>query len=95
MSINVVNAGVSPLTRARWPSVSAPGLRGTARAAIGLLAYGAASLMLAVLVAVGASGMELPPAAAWVVDAATTDTAEQDPWCKTLNERPICVGEPN
>ncbi len=65
------------------------------RLLLGILPFLAASLIMALLVAMTALGLEHPSATGWRAGDTLASALEADAWCKTLNQRTICVGEPD
>jgi hypothetical protein len=105
MTLSASSATPSPTTlspslaaarvRAAEQRVGWPAGNPISRLPMGVFAYLAASFIMALMVAVAALAMEQPPAPIWIVGDATTAAPDEDAWCKTLNGRTICVGEPN
>jgi hypothetical protein len=78
------------------PSRSGRTLGSVAHLALSLVAYSAAAAVLACSVRVAAVGLDQPGPVAWsssLDEAASLETT--DAWCKMLNGRPICFGEPD
>ena len=84
-------------TRARASEHQVGGSAGTPmrRLPVAMFALVAASLVMALMVAVAAVAMEQPSAPIWRAGDATFAAPDSGDWCKTLNGRTICVGEPN
>ena len=85
---------------APWARASEPQLGGSVgnpmrQLPVAMFALVAASLVMALMVAVAAMAMELPSAPVWRAGDARFVAPDSGDWCKTLNGRTICVGEPN
>jgi hypothetical protein len=81
----------------RPPDRSFVGLKAirTSRQAILMLASVGASLVMVSMVAAGAVAIERMPDAACLAAGSTPCEADPMEWCKSLNGKLICIGEPN
>ena len=80
--------------RASERQVGGPLSRPIRRLPAGTFAFLAASLIIALMVAVAATAMEQPSASVRIPADATSTAPDSDLWCQTFNGRLICVGEP-